>query len=231
VARHRLRRAGLLNYILPKSRIALRNVSGASLWVAVALFPLTLAIAQDGQGTQPGTSQPGVDMDRKARLAEPGAEHKRLDPLIGAWEITGQCWMKAGESPQAVTGTEDSEWVLGNRFVKCHFKGSKGGKSFEGIAISGYDNAQREYQTSSQDTECTAIKMETGSYEPSSKTFTYTGEFQDESGQTVRCRRLLRIDSNDQHTMTAYLTPSGQSEMKVAELTFKRTAAKATPKR
>jgi hypothetical protein len=73
--------------------------------------------------------------------------------------------------------------------------------------------------------------METGSYDPSTKTFTFLGDFKDENGQTIRSRRTVQIDSNDQHTMTAYLTPSGQSEVKVAEMTFKRTSTGTTGRR
>jgi hypothetical protein len=213
------------------TRMIIARVGAASMLIAIPLVSLAFAGGQPEERAPIKTGQPGAETDRKARLAQPGPEHRMLEPLLGSWTISGQCWEKQGESPQSVTGTDDSEWVLGNRFVKCHVKGSKAGKQFEGIGMMGYDNAQRQYQASWQDTECTAIKMETGTYDSATKTFTFTGDFKDENGQSVRCRRLVKIDSDDQHTMTAYLTPGGQTEMKVAELTFKRTAAKATPKR
>jgi hypothetical protein len=198
----------------------LKTAGALSLLVGATLFSSVLMAAQSSS-----------DTERQARLAQPGPEHKRLDMFAGSWQMTGQCWGKAGDNPESVTGSENAEWVLGNRFVKYHTMATKGDKPFEAIGMLGYDNAERQFVASCQDTECTGIKLETGTYDPATKTFTYTGEFKDENGQMIRCRRVLRIDNNDQHTMTAYLTQSGGSETKVAEVTFSRTSAKAAPKR
>jgi hypothetical protein len=124
-----------------------RSVGAAGLLVAVPLLAQTMVQAQDRRpaGTMEETRK---DDGRKAQLTEPGAEHKKLDPFVGSWEFSGQCWGKAGDTPESVSGTDDTEWVLGNRFLKCHTKATKGGKPFEGMGMLGYDNSQRMFQSS-----------------------------------------------------------------------------------
>ena len=46
-------------------------------------------------------------------------------------------------------------------------------------------------------------------------------------GQSVKCRRIVKIISNDEHTMTAFITEPGKAERKVAEITFRRTSRTA----
>lgn len=162
----------------------------------------------------------------KERLAQPGPEHRNLRAFVGTWQISGQC-TKEGTQPETVSGTCNSELVLGDRFVQTKVNVTEGGKTIEGIGMCGYNNAQKQYVTTWQDTECTGIKMETGSYEPGTKTFTYTGEFKDETGKSVRCRRLVKIVSDNEHLMTYYMTGPDKPEQKVAEMTFKRVTRTA----
>lgn len=205
-----------------KTRMLSKTLGVASLLVLIPVASQTLVNAQPATKDQPG-KVPGSPMERGS---QPGMGHKKLEPLVGSWDVSGQCWDKPGESPQSITGKDDSEWVLGGRFVQCHANGSKGSTPFEGIGMLGYDNAQRKYVASWHDTESTGIKTETGTYDSATKTFTFVGESKDENGQTVKCRRVMRIDSNDQHTVTAYVTPTGGTETKAAELVFKRTTSK-----
>lgn len=211
------------------------------------------------------------------RAAQPGAEHRILEASIGSWQVTGQCWKKAGAAKSAeatrsganrpsgssadgarpdgsraveqaaetgkadatrtemgaesITATVTSEWVLGNRFVKTHMRGTSGGDSIEGMGMCGYDNNNGKYVSTWQDTECTSIKMDEGTYEPSTKTFTYTGESAGPNGQMVTHRRTVRVVNNDEHVMTAYVTIGGAAEQKMAELTFRRSGVARTDAR
>jgi len=201
------------------------RVGVAGAFVALSLISLATV---DGAQQSSATSPPATKAADPSRSGQPGTEHQVLNALVGTWDVSGQCWAKVGDTAQSVTGTDTSEWILGQRFVKSHARGTKASQPFEGIGMMGYDNARREYQATWQDTDCTGIKMETGTYDAASKTFTFKGDFKDDKGQTVSSRRLLEVMSNDQHKMTTYLTMSGQPELKAAELVFKRTGVKTT---
>ena len=169
---------------------------------------------------QPVDKQPGIAAE------QPGAEHKNLGAFIGTWQIKGQCWAESTE-PKQVSGAATSEWVLGNRFVQSHVRMNEGDQPVEGIAMCGYDNSQKKFTTTWQDSRCTSIKMETGDYDQATKTFTYKGDFKNKDGKAVQCRRTVKINSETEHVMTTYMTESGQAEKKVAEMTFTRTGERS----
>jgi hypothetical protein len=185
--------------------------------------------------TEPTATQPRHDKDKerdtdkdkdkskdRMQADQPGPEHKNLAPFIGTWQVTGTCWKDPSSQGEPVSGTCTSEWILGNRFVQSHARLNKGGTMAEGIMMCGYDNAQKKYVTTMQDSECTAIKMETGTYDAGSKTFTFAGETKDKDGKTVQCRRTVKVVDDNEHVVTMYASEGGQGEKKVAELSFRR---------
>lgn len=187
-----------------------------------------------GQCWKPGKNQQGAGATRgragekDEQAQNPGQrEPGQRDPAQGgaARDRTAQAGGDAQDGAQSVNGTCESKWVLGRRFIQSAGKGTEGGEAFEILALCGYDNAQRKYVSTKADSKCTSIKVESGSYDPASKTFTYTGDFRDENGRTVRCRTMVKIVNDNEHRMISYITEPGGEEMKVAELTFKRTGA------
>ncbi len=204
-------------------------VGTVCLCVAACGFYIALAHGQQGRKSQPpAETEP---LTGKDLYIQPVAEHKNLDPLVGSWEVTGQCWAMGESSSVSVTGADESQWVLGNRFVHHQVKGMKADKAFEGMGMSGYDTVRKEYQAVWQDTESTAIRMEKGTYEPSTRSFTFTGEFQDEKGQTLQCRRVLELHTDDHYIMTTYVVQGDMPEVKVAELIFTRAGTQPVPDR
>ena len=125
--------------------------------------------------------------------------------------------------PEAFTGTDHSEWILGGRFVRCEIKGTLGNKSMHGIAMTGYDTAKRRFVSTWQDDQCNSIKMDEGTFDPSARTFTFLGESTGPNGETVKCRRVIKVTNRDEHTMVMYLTKGSQAEERVSEMTFRRT--------
>lgn len=205
---------------------------------------------QPAHQEQPAQPSKTAERDSTADVA-PGPEHRQLESLVGDWQITGQCFEKSGDKkttqatpakdakeskdystdrstqsasePEAFTGTDHSEWILGGRFVRCEVKGSLGSKPMHGIAMTGYDTAKRRYVSTWQDDQCNTIKMEEGTYDPTARTFTFLGESAGPNGESVKCRRVVKITNRDEHTMVTYLTKGSQPEQRVAEMTFRRT--------
>lgn len=164
-------------------------------------------------------------MNRDQNEMEQSTQHRGLDVFVGTWQVTGQVWKEPKGQPESITGVCNSEWVLGRRFVKSHAEGSVGSRPFEGFGVCGYDTGEKKYTEVWIDNMSTGTKWSKGDYDAATKTFNYTGESKDDKGQTVRCRKTVRVTSDTEHTATAYATMNGQSEMKVMELHFRRTAA------
>lgn len=218
--------------------------------IALAATSIALSQQERPRPDQPRPEQPRTDQnrdqgDRAAREDQPGPEHNVLQSLVGTWQLSGTCYGpktdKAGgnadsqdraaqagtDEGQPVGGTLTSEWALDKHFVKCHLRGTEGSRTIEGMGLTGYDNAKDKYVSSWADNQCTSIKMEEGTYDPSSKTFTFTGESKTLDGKTAKCRRIIQIKSDNEHTMTVFVTESGQAEKKVLEATFRRTSSTA----
>lgn len=166
--------------------------------------------------------------DNRAHHAEPGPEHRNLNVFVGTWDATGQTWGEDGASPETLTGTCTTKWILDGRFVQSHAEGSAGGKPYEGFGVVGYDNAQKKYVSGWQDNMGTSMMLGTGDYDASTKTFTYKGESKDEKGMSVQHRCTIKVTSDAEHTQTTYATAGGRKEAKIMEITFRRNSADTT---
>lgn len=167
---------------------------------------------------------------KREQTAEPTASHRNLEGFVGTWQVTGQAWKDGSGQPESMTGICTADWVLGRRFVKSHAQGTVGSRPFEGYGVCGYDAGEKKYTEMWIDNMSTGTKATKGDYDAKTKTFTYTGEFKDEKGQAVKCRKVVKVVSETEHVATTYATMGGKEEVKVLEMTFKRTTAKTGQK-
>ena len=186
-----------------------------------------LAAAAAVLAQQDSTRKPTRHDSSKPEHAGPVAEHKNLDPFVGTWQVTGQCFEKSESAPESVSGTLTAEWVLDNRFVRSQLTGRNGTDRIEGIGFCGYDPAKGKYVSSWHNNQCNSIITDDGAYEQGGKEFTYTSEMIGPDGQTMKCRRIVKIVSNDEHTMTVFATEGGKPERKMSEMTFRRSGRTA----
>ena len=164
--------------------------------------------------------------DAKKGQEDPVAEHQNLEQFVGTWDVSGTCTAE-GEGPKTITGTLTSEWALGKHFVKSHMKATEGGKSIEGIGFCGYDPAKGKYVSSWHTDQCNSIMLDEGTYEQGQKVFTYSNQMTGPDGKSIQCRRVVKVVSNNEHTMTIYMTEAGKGEQKTTEITFKRSGRTA----
>ena len=78
-------------------------------------------------------------MAEMMKFANPGDNHKALDPLVGTWKSSSKMYMGPGE-PQVSEGTCERSWIMGGRFLLAKHTGVMAGAPFEGMEIMGYDN-------------------------------------------------------------------------------------------
>jgi hypothetical protein len=100
---------------------------------------------------------------------EPGEEWKVLEPLVGRWEGD----FSIGSSPKA-RSRSDNEWVLEKRFVRSTIESTDAqGNRFQTMVLWGYDLGTKQY-TRSFFFSSGGSFHEKGTYEPISKTFTFS---------------------------------------------------------
>lgn len=117
-----------------------------SLRLALALALVVVCVSAFGQQQQQQMSpQEKAMMDAWMKFATPGDAHKALEPMIGTWDAKVTMWQAPGAPPQVSPATSEMHWMLGNRYVQETVTGTFMGMPFQGIGITGYDNAKKQY--------------------------------------------------------------------------------------
>lgn len=170
------------------------------------------------------SEQEAAMMQEWMKLSTPSEHHKRLEPLIGKWTHVSKVYMGGpGTPPMESTGTSETKWVLGGRFILDEHKGSMMGMPHEGIGLTGYDNYRNMYTSTWCDNMGTTILNMTGMADPTGKVFTYYGAM-DEPGMKVVGRTVkyvTKIIDNGNHTFEIIDLHAGDN-YKVVEVTYKR---------
>lgn len=178
-------------------------------------------------------AQPGDDTwEAFAKLNQPGPHHKHLEVFVGSWRAEVKHWMPGHTEPSVSTGTVTTRWVHDGRFLLSDYTGTfsmnpeAGPQPFTGTAIQGYNTITGEYENVWIDNMGTAVHVNKGTFDQSTRTFTENSEcaYPGEDGTPIRVagRGVTRILSNDTYVSTMYQTMPGQPETKVMEITFTR---------
>ncbi len=101
---------------------------------------------------QPSPEQMQEMMAKMTELAAPGEQHKKLESLLGKWNVVSKFRMDANSPWETSKATCEYRSVLGGRFVEESFHGEAMGHPFEGLSLVGYDKIANEYESTWMDT-------------------------------------------------------------------------------
>jgi hypothetical protein len=144
-------------------------------------------------GTAPAGQPSAADMQKMMQqmmeMSKLNENHKLLSSLDGNWDYTVKMWMDGNTSgkPQESKGTATRKSIMGGRYVtmdvggKMQMPGENGKMKdvmFKGMGIEGYDNVKKKFVASWVDNMGTGIEFSEGTYDPATKSFTYTSEIE-----------------------------------------------------
>jgi hypothetical protein len=155
-----------------------------------------------------------------AEAGKPGAEHQKLQPLVGDWTFTLKVWTNPSQSPAELKGTVERKWIMGGRFVQETVRGecSKSGKTFEGLGLLGYDRAQKKFTSVRACGLCGTTSSGLLTCNSSADRFECVKEeCCPLTGQKVKGRDEILIESKDRIVTNIYRTLAGK-EVKVMEI-------------
>jgi hypothetical protein len=189
--------------------------AGMLAWGAAA------ALAQEGMPKLTPEQQKACEL-----ASTVGDEHKLLDAMVGDWTTTCKFQMTPDSPWMESAGTCSNKWILDGRFVQCEMRGEMMGQPHVGISTVGYDGLKGKYVNTWMDNHCTSITMGEGTYDPSTKTFTFHTEFVDPMNPKAptKVRYTITVKDKDTHVFEWYQTTDGK-EAKSMEITYKRKGA------
>ena len=172
-------------------------------------------------------------MKQMVELAKLNENHKLLGDLAGTWNYTVKFWMSGDPTskPQESKGTAVRKAIMGGRFYSIDVSGNMqmpgpDGKmkdfAFKGMGLEGYDNVKKKFVGTWVDNMGTGLMISEGAYDPASKTFTYTGEYEGIPGMKQQIREVVKLVDKDHHTFEWYENRGGQ-EVKTMEINYTRS--------
>ncbi len=162
-------------------------------------------------------------MEAFERMGRVGENHKLLETTVGEWDAKVTMWMKPGAPPTESTGSMVTRSVYGGRYFHGTYKGEMMGQPFEGVATNGYDNVSGKFWSTWVDSMSTGIMYTTGTYDPATKSITYTGEMPDPLAPKtmVKFREVFRLADPSRQVMEMHETRDGK-EAKTMEIVYTR---------
>jgi hypothetical protein len=193
--------------------------------VAAIFAVATVALAQESKSKSKAAAQAPPDekamMEAMAKAATPGDAHKKLEPFVGTFDAKVTMWADPSKPPEQSTGTSESKWVLGDRWVESQFQGTFMGQPFSGIGYTGYDNVTKQYVGNWMDTMSTGMMVTKGTM--AGKTMTMSGSMVDPmSGKAQPFREKVTVADNDHHTMEMWGPGPDGKMYKMMEITYER---------
>lgn len=150
----------------------------------------------------------------------PGEKQNGLAKMTGDWKYTSKIWMAPGQEPMSTEGTARYDMLLGNRYLQVKVNGNVMGMPFEGIGVTGYDNAAKMFQSSWIDNFGTGVLYMTGTMDDKG-VITLTGSMTDPmTGKATQERQVLRSEG-EKFIMEMYDTKDGV-EHKSMEIIYTR---------
>jgi hypothetical protein len=185
--------------------------------------------AVSAPATTAASPDPAEMMKQMMEMAKLNENHKLLADLAGSWSYTVKM-MAPGEPPSTSAGSLTRKPVMNGRFFVGEYTGTMkmpgaDGKmkdfTFKGMSLEGYDNVKQKFVSSWVDNMGTGIMNSEGSYDPATKTFTYSGEVEPVPGMKMPVREVIKVTDKNHHTFEWYENRGGQ-ETKTLEINYTR---------
>jgi hypothetical protein len=222
-----------------KKSIPLTTILLATLIAAPSFAQTTAsspATATGSSAASSGQPNPQEMMKQMMELSKLNENHKLLTDLDGNWTYTIKFWMNPDPNakPEESKGTAVRKSMMDGRYStldvtgKMEMPGPDGKKkemTFKGHGIDGYDNVKKKFVGSWVDNMGTGIMFSEGTYDPATKTFTYTSEFESIPGMKQQIREVIKVTDNNHHTLEWYENRGGQ-EVKTMEINYTRAGKK-----
>ena len=158
-------------------------------------------------------------------FATPGDMQKMLAKSDGVWSGENTMWMEDGGKPMTSTSTTTNKMIFDGRYQTSEHKGNFMGMPFEGMSITGYDNAKKKFVSTWIDNMGTGIMTMEGDWNASKKAIEFKGKMTDPSrpGKDCDVREVFTFIDDNTQKMEMYGPDSKTGkEFKTMEIKFSK---------
>lgn len=178
---------------------------------SIALLSIILLLTSSVQFAQEGGMEMSAEQKAWMDYMTPGKAHHMLSESVGNWKTHTKLWMDPSAPPMESEGTSKAEMILGGRYLQSTFSGSMMGMPFEGISLTGYDNAKKEYFNTWIDNMGTGLAYATGKYDETTKTTELIGLMVDPiTGKNTAFREVMKMIDKNNMVMEMYSEYDGK---------------------
>lgn len=180
--------------------------------------------AAQPKGDKPAAAAPG--MEEMMAAMRPGEMHKKLEPMVGNFDVVVKFWMAPGMPEQSSKGSSSNKWVYDGRFVEQSFSGEMMNMPFKGTGYTGFNTVAKQYESFWMDSMSTGMMMSSGKLSDDGKTINWSGESDDPAtGKRVKIRMVTKMTDANSHTMEMYAPGPDGKEFKTMEIVYTRSGA------
>jgi len=188
--------------------------------LAIAALATGAALSFARQDTQEA-SAPSPEM--LARTT-PGPMHKKLEPLVGEWQVAGKFRMTPDAAWEEFKATMSRKWIMDGRFVQEDVQSEINGQPFVGMGFIGYDNVREEYTTVWIENMSTGTMVSTGSVGKDG-VFTFEGECSNcmTGEKNSWTKSTLRMETPTKHVYSGFGKDASGKEFQNMEMIATKT--------
>jgi len=158
----------------------------------------SVSLSQDKPASpKDGAANKQQDMAAEMEAIKPGPQHKELAKMAGEWTTVTKFSADPNAKPEETTGSAKIATALEGRFITEEDSGTMMGMPYNGMRMTGYNNAAKQYEASWAWTLSTAILRMTGKSSDHGKTVTYAASFAEADGAEEKMTVVVKQIDDD----------------------------------
>jgi hypothetical protein len=193
------------------------------MWIPV-MVTMVIGLASGASAQDAKTAAADAALVKALTSAmDPGEGQKKLDFLVGTFDVKVRTWVDPAKPPFESTATAVATWVLGNRYVQQMLAGYVMGEPWSGIGYAGFDNTTKTYVATFMDSGSTGMEWYTGTLDAAGKVGKLTATVHDElTGKPLPVEMRLAVAPNGDHVTEMWQGDLTGKLAKVMELQYTR---------
>lgn len=149
----------------------------------------------------------------------PGAEHERLSPMVGSWDVQISFWLKPEEPPLKSRGFSIIEPLFGGLFLQERVEGLIGEQAFVSLSWYGFSPQKKRYESTRIASTRADRVDESGAWDERQGALVLESAAE---ASGARTRTVLRLATADSLVVERFTLPAAGEPWRTSEIRYTR---------